>query len=158
MKEPGLFPGCPVRGCKPVKWRDNGDQVCCGCLRHSSVSLRAPLSESEGTLPALTARRATVQRRSTQTTHSNQCSHAALATSNWLFCLGVKRRQNLICTPERKMSTDTSVFCVSLASVHKHVALTIHSDSSSKKVCCRDVLNTTVGQTSCKRGGGNKCF
>lgn len=51
MKEPGPFPGCPVRGCKPVKWRDNGDQVCCGCLRHFWVSLRAPLSEKEGTLP-----------------------------------------------------------------------------------------------------------
>ena len=61
MKEPGPFPGCPVRGCKPVKWRDNGDQVCSGCLRYSSVSLRAPLSEREGKLPLLETDSAAVQ-------------------------------------------------------------------------------------------------
>lgn len=99
MKEPGLFPGCPVRGCKPVKWRDNGDQVCCGCLRHSSVSLRAPLSEREGTLPPLTARRATVQRHSTQAHRQRTATnpHTALATSNCLFCLRMKRMHDLIC-------------------------------------------------------------
>lgn len=130
--------------------------MCCGCLRHSSVSLRAPLSEREGTLPRADStpgpRSGAAARRHTGRAQQLVLTHAALAGPDCYFCFRMKH--DLISTPGCKMSTDTSAFALK-----KKPSSDRSSDSSSEIMRCRDVWNTAAGQPSCKKTGGGvgKC-
>lgn len=177
MKEPGPFPGCPVRGCKPVKWRDNGDQVCCGCLRHSSVSLRAPLSERDGTLPLLTARRAMGQNHSTQARRlhtTTNSSHFTAHNSSAAFKLYIFLNSGiyawsffvfLIAKCRQKiyiLHQQCALECLpGICGIHKCNHLTIQSNSFLKENLLQKHFfekkkkKIMVRQTSCKKSVSN---
>lgn len=134
--------------------------MCCGCLRHSSVSLRAPLSEREGTLPRADGTPGPCSGAAARR-HTGRAQQLVLARSisrlRWFLLLQNETRSYFYSWLQN-VDRHVSIFALKKK---KKTSSDRSSDSPLKIMRCRDVWNTAAGQPSCKKtgvgGGVGKC-